>query len=50
MFRNFARTNPRRLPGRDVLELEDAEQVVVDLDEHALAHAGGLNGAHALVQ
>jgi hypothetical protein len=35
-----------QVAGGDVLQLEDAKEVIVDLDQHALAHAGRLNAAH----
>src|SRR5204862_6676904 len=35
-----------QVAGRDVLELEDPEQVLVHLDEHALLQTGCLYGRH----
>ncbi len=49
MFRNLTRTNPRRLPGCDVLEFEDAEQVRAHLHQHPLLEACCLNGSHCVL-
>ncbi len=46
MSRIWHWTWPRLLPGRQVVEIEDPEQIGVDLDQHAFAKSCGLNGAH----
>jgi len=44
MFRILAWTNPRLFAGGEMLEIEDPEQVVLELDQHASLEPRRLNG------